>query len=48
MKVIRIWIAFKVMLAEIERMFRPKVVRPVRVGGGTIDDDLKLGTLAYV
>jgi trk system potassium uptake protein TrkH len=47
-KVIRIWIAFKVMLAEIERMFRPKVVRPVRVGGGTIDDDLKLGTLAYV
>ena len=31
-KVIRVWIAFKVMWAEIERAFRPQVVRPVRVG----------------
>ena len=43
-KVIRIWIAFKVLLSEIERVFRPQVVRPVRVGNSVIDDELKLGT----
>ncbi len=47
-KVIRIWIAFKVMWAEIERAFRPQVVRPVRVGATIIDDELKLSTIAYV
>jgi trk system potassium uptake protein TrkH len=47
-KVIRIWIALKVMLAEIERVFRPYVVRPVRISGRTIDNELKLTTLAYV
>ena len=47
-KVIRIWIAFKVILSEIERVFRPSVVRPVRLGSTTIDDELKLATLAYV
>jgi len=47
-KVIRIWIAFKVMLREIERVFRPYVVRPVRLSGQTIDPELKLATLAYV
>ncbi len=46
-KVIRIWIAFRVMLAEIERVFRPQVVRTLKVGGGKIDAELKLGTLAY-
>lgn len=47
-KVIRLWIAFKVMWSEIERAFRPHVVRPVRVGKNIIDDELKLTTLAYV
>ncbi|TDJ57271.1 MAG: TrkH family potassium uptake protein [Planctomycetota bacterium] len=47
-KVIRIWIAFKVMLAEIEHVFRPNVVRPVRVGRTVLDDQLKLGTITYV
>lgn len=47
-KVIRVWIAFKVMIAEIEHAFRPNVIRPVRVGKNTIDDDLKFGTVAYV
>ncbi|MEE8458405.1 MAG: TrkH family potassium uptake protein [Phycisphaerales bacterium] len=47
-KVIRIWIAFKVMLAEIEHVFRPNVVRPVRVGKTVLDDQLKLGTITYV
>ncbi len=48
LKVIRIWIAIKVMLAEIERVFRPQVVRPVRLGKSVIDDDLKLATVAYI
>ena len=32
-KVIRIWLAMKIMASEIERVFRPRVVRPVRSGG---------------
>ena len=47
-KVIRIWIALKVMLAELERAFRPHVVRPLRVGKTAIDPELKLATIAYV
>lgn len=47
-KVIRIWMAFKVMVSEIERVFRPRVIRPVRIGGASIDADMKLGTVAYV
>ncbi len=47
-KVIRVWIAIKVMLSEIEHVFRPQVVRPVRVGRSIIDDELKLGTITYV
>jgi trk system potassium uptake protein TrkH len=47
-KLIRVWIAIKVMLSEIEHVFRPQVVRPVRVGRSIIDDELKLGTIIYV
>jgi len=47
-KVIRIWVALKVMLAEIEHVFRPNVVRPVRVGKSVVDEQLKLGTISYV
>ncbi len=47
-KVIRIWIALKVMLGELERAFRPHVVRPLKVGKHAIDSELKLATLAYV
>jgi trk system potassium uptake protein TrkH len=47
-KVIRLWVAFKIMLAEIEHVFRPQVVRPVRVGSSVIDDELKLATVAYI
>jgi trk system potassium uptake protein TrkH len=46
-KVIRVWIAIRVMLSEIEHVFRPQVVRPVRVGRSIIDDELKLGTITY-
>jgi trk system potassium uptake protein TrkH len=47
-KVIRIWIALKVMFSELERSFRPNVVRPLKVGKSAIDSELKLATIAYV
>ena len=47
-KVIRCLIAFKVMLAEVERIFQPNVVRTIKVGRLTIDQELRLGTLVYV
>jgi len=47
-KVIRILVCFKVLLSEIERVFRPNVIRPVKIGTTTMDPDLKLGTVAYV
>jgi len=46
-KVIRILIAFKVMLAEVQRVFSPNWVRPLKVGKMSIDPDLRLGTLVY-
>ena len=47
-KVIRILVAFKVMLAEVERIFRPSIVRTVKVGQATVDPELRQGTLVYV
>ncbi|MCB9768493.1 MAG: TrkH family potassium uptake protein [Candidatus Omnitrophica bacterium] len=47
-KVIRLWIAFRVMIAEIEKIFRPNVIRPIKVGNSAVDNDLKLATLAYI
>ncbi|MAE67781.1 MAG: potassium transporter [Phycisphaeraceae bacterium] len=47
-KVIRCFIALKVLLAEFERVFRPNVVRTVNVGRWSVDPELKLTTLAYV
>ncbi|MEZ6191273.1 MAG: potassium transporter TrkG [Phycisphaerales bacterium] len=47
-KVIRVLIAFKVMYAELERVFRPSVVRTMRVGTGVVDQELKLDVLVYV
>lgn len=47
-KVARIMIAAKVLLAEIEHVYRPKVVRPVKIGKTTIDPELKLNTVIYV
>jgi trk system potassium uptake protein TrkH len=47
-KVIRIVIAAKVLWSELERAFRPSVIRPVRVGAAKVSEDLKLGALAYV
>ncbi|MDA1017051.1 MAG: TrkH family potassium uptake protein [Planctomycetota bacterium] len=47
-KVIRVWIALKVIVAEIERVFRPKVMRPVKIGKAALEDDQKIGTLVFV
>ncbi len=48
LKVIRCLMAVKIMWAEIERVFRPNVVRPVRIGKVTIDQDLKHSTVVYI
>lgn len=47
-KVIRVVIVAKVMWGELERAFRPSVVRPVRVGSAAVDSQQRLGILAYV
>lgn len=47
-KVMRIMIAAKVLLAEIEHVYRPKVVRPVKIGKAVIEPELKLNTLVYL
>ncbi len=46
-KVVRVWIAAKVLFAEIEQIFRPQVVRPVRVGGHVVAPDVKLETMSF-
>jgi len=47
-KVARIMIAFKVLVSEIEHVYRPNVVRPVKIGKSLIDAELKRSTLVYV
>lgn len=46
-KVVRVWIALKVLTSEVEKIFRPDVIRPVRLGKATMDPELKLGTVCY-
>ncbi|MFQ5591620.1 MAG: potassium transporter TrkG, partial [Phycisphaerae bacterium] len=47
-KVIRVLIAAKVVLAEFERVYRPTVVRSVKLGQTVIDADMKRNTLVYI
>ena len=47
-KVIRCLIAAKVLIAEIERVFRPNVVRPVRIGKHAIEPEQKLAAVCYL
>ena len=47
-KIIRVWIAFKVLRAEIEHVFRPHVIRPLKVGRSTIHPEMRLGAVVYV
>ncbi len=47
-KVIRVWLALKVLLGQIERVYSPNVTRPLRVADATVDTRLQLGAVAYV
>ena len=47
-KVVRFWMGLKIITAELERVFRPNVIRPLKVGTGTIDTDLKLTTMVFL
>lgn len=46
-KVIRIIMAAKIIWSELEKVFRPNVIRTVHVGKTVIDQDMKLATLVY-
>jgi trk system potassium uptake protein TrkH len=48
LKVVRCLIAGKVLIAEIERVFRPKVVRPVRLGRSVVEHEQKLAAVCYL
>lgn len=47
-KVIRILIAARVIFAEFERVFRPNVIKPIRIGGTVVDDDTTRSVLIYL
>lgn len=46
-KVVRVLVAAKIVLAEFERVFRPNVVKPTRVGGSVIDPEVGRSVLIY-
>lgn len=46
-KVIRIVSVVKIVFAEVERVFRPTVVRTVRFGGAVLDDTLREAVLVF-
>ena len=48
MKLIRVWIASKLMIREIEREFRPDVVRPLKVGRNIITQDVRVSAIVLV
>ncbi len=47
-KVIRLVIAIKVIVAELERVFRPNVVRPLKIGGTPVDTPMRIATMVYI
>jgi trk system potassium uptake protein TrkH len=47
-KVIRVWIGVKVLINEVERIFRPQVVRPLRVGGKALDPAVRMAAVVYI
>jgi len=48
MKIIRVWIAGKLMLLELEREFRPDVVRPLKVGRSMISPEVRTAAVVFV
>jgi trk system potassium uptake protein len=47
LKVVRFWMLLKILAAELEKTFRPNVVRPIKVGEAMMDQDLKFGAVVY-
>jgi trk system potassium uptake protein TrkH len=47
-KVIRIMLFVRVIIHEVEKTFRPNVVRPLRVGGQPVDEDFRRSVTTYV
>lgn len=48
MKLIRVWIAGKLMIREVEREFRPDVVRPLKVGRNIVSPDVRVSAIVLV
>lgn len=47
-KVIRFILFFRVILMEVEYMFRPSRIRPFKMGGQILDDDVRRNVSAYI
>ena len=47
-KVSRILIAFRLFGAQLEKVYRPAVIRPLRVGNISISESLKIGILLHI
>lgn len=47
-KVVRFLIVFKIIAREFERIYRPQVVKPMRLGGSVIDEDTGRSVLIYL
>lgn len=47
-KVIRFWIVVKVIIAEIEHIFRPAVVRPFRLGTTVVPAEMRQAAVVYL
>ena len=46
-KAIRVWLAIKILVAEIEKVFHPYHIRPVRIGGSAIDAELRMSVMSF-
>jgi trk system potassium uptake protein TrkH len=46
-KVVRFFLFFNILWLELERAFRPNIVRPLRIGGATIDDNVRRDVVVY-
>jgi trk system potassium uptake protein TrkH len=47
-KVIRFWICLRVIFNQVERVYRPNVVRPMRLGSAVITQERQLDAVAFV
>jgi len=48
LKVVRLMILFKILRAELERKFRPRVVQPIRIGGNVIAPEIVRSVPIYI